>query len=218
MRLFDAFKREEGQTMAEYGVVLAVITIAVFGALALLSGNIVNAVTQGRRLHHLGPKRLGLKGGLLRTNEPTQLLQLSGINRRRDFSMKRISLRNQDGQSMAEFALVLPILAFLLFAVIQFGIAFNNYITLTDATRAGARKASASTTRRDPNPKSHVRGSCAQFRERPKDPRPLLPIANPTWEPGSDVVVKATYPYSISLFGLFTKSGSLTSTTTERIE
>ena len=43
LRLFDAFKREDGQTMAEYGVVLAVITIAVFSALALLSGNIVNA-------------------------------------------------------------------------------------------------------------------------------------------------------------------------------
>jgi Flp pilus assembly pilin Flp len=37
---------EEGQTMAEYGVVLAVITIAVFGALGLLSGNIVNAVNR----------------------------------------------------------------------------------------------------------------------------------------------------------------------------
>ena len=37
-------KRNEGQTMAEYGVVLAVITIAVFGALALLSGNIVGAL------------------------------------------------------------------------------------------------------------------------------------------------------------------------------
>ena len=39
-------KREDGQTMAEYGVVLAVITIAVFGALTLLSGNIVNAITR----------------------------------------------------------------------------------------------------------------------------------------------------------------------------
>ena len=37
---------EEGQTMAEYGVVLAVITVAVFGALALLSGNIVGAVNR----------------------------------------------------------------------------------------------------------------------------------------------------------------------------
>lgn len=46
LKLFNAFKREEGQTMAEYGVVLAVITIAVFGALALLSGNIVSAINR----------------------------------------------------------------------------------------------------------------------------------------------------------------------------
>ena len=46
-KLFAALQtREEGQTMAEYGVVLAVITIAVFGALSLLSGNIVNAVSR----------------------------------------------------------------------------------------------------------------------------------------------------------------------------
>jgi Flp pilus assembly pilin Flp len=46
-KLFAALQtREEGQTMAEYGVVLAVITIAVFGALTLLSGNIVNAITR----------------------------------------------------------------------------------------------------------------------------------------------------------------------------
>ena len=32
--------REEGQTMAEYGVVLAVITLAVIGAITLLSDNV----------------------------------------------------------------------------------------------------------------------------------------------------------------------------------
>jgi Flp pilus assembly pilin Flp len=36
--------REEGQTMAEYGVVLAVITIAVIGAITLLSDNVRNAI------------------------------------------------------------------------------------------------------------------------------------------------------------------------------
>jgi Flp pilus assembly pilin Flp len=39
-------KREDGQTMAESGVVLAVITIAVFGALTLLSGNIESALSR----------------------------------------------------------------------------------------------------------------------------------------------------------------------------
>jgi pilus assembly protein Flp/PilA len=38
-------KREEGQTMAEYGVVLAVITLAVIAAITLLSSNVRNAIT-----------------------------------------------------------------------------------------------------------------------------------------------------------------------------
>ena len=116
---------------------------------------------------------------------------------------------------MTEFALVLPILAFLLFAVIQFGIAFNNYITLTDATRAGARKAAVS--RRDPNPRTTcinaVRNSANGLRQ-----SDLTADCTSTWQPGADVQVTATYPYSISLFGLFNKSGRLTSTTTERVE
>jgi Flp pilus assembly pilin Flp len=33
-------KREDGQTMAEYGVVLAVITVLVVGAITILSTNI----------------------------------------------------------------------------------------------------------------------------------------------------------------------------------
>jgi Flp pilus assembly pilin Flp len=37
-------RREEGQTMAEYGIVLAVITIAVIGAITLLAGNIRGAL------------------------------------------------------------------------------------------------------------------------------------------------------------------------------
>ena len=37
-------KDESGQTMAEYGVVLSVVTIACLAALALLAGNIVMAI------------------------------------------------------------------------------------------------------------------------------------------------------------------------------
>jgi Flp pilus assembly pilin Flp len=37
-------KREEGQTMAEYGVVLAVIVLAVIGAITLLSDNVRSAI------------------------------------------------------------------------------------------------------------------------------------------------------------------------------
>jgi Flp pilus assembly pilin Flp len=41
-RLLGAARREEGQTMAEYGVILAVITVAIIAVLVLLSDGIRN--------------------------------------------------------------------------------------------------------------------------------------------------------------------------------
>jgi Flp pilus assembly pilin Flp len=39
-------RREEGQTMAEYGIVLAVVTIAAVGVFTALSGGIQSAVSK----------------------------------------------------------------------------------------------------------------------------------------------------------------------------
>ena len=39
------FQKEEGQTMAEYGVILAVITVGIVLALTALSGGIQNAIS-----------------------------------------------------------------------------------------------------------------------------------------------------------------------------
>jgi hypothetical protein len=39
-----------------------------------------------------------------------------------------------------------------------------------------------------------------------------------TWQPGADVTVSATYPYTISIFGIPVHSGSLSSSTTQRVE
>lgn len=44
MTLNRLFSDESGQTMAEYGVVLTVITIACLGALGFLAGNVINAI------------------------------------------------------------------------------------------------------------------------------------------------------------------------------
>ena len=41
-RLLAVGRREEGQTMAEYGVILAVITVAIIAVLVLLSDGIRN--------------------------------------------------------------------------------------------------------------------------------------------------------------------------------
>jgi hypothetical protein len=128
---------------------------------------------------------------------------------------KKISFRAQNGQTMTEFALVLPLLALLLFGVIQFGIAFNNYITLTDAVRAGARKAAVS--RHQSNPEAVVIGQVRTAATDLKSPDLLVDVTS-TWQSGESVRVHASSPYSISLLGLVVKKGRLNSATTERVE
>jgi Flp pilus assembly protein TadG len=116
---------------------------------------------------------------------------------------------------MTEFALVLPILAVLLFGVIQFGIVFNNYVTLTDAVRAGARKGAVG--RFSTNPTGDVTTAVNSSASGLNQSQLNVTVTS-SWTSGSDVTVTATYPYSISLLGMVVKSGRLSSTTTERVE
>jgi Flp pilus assembly protein TadG len=128
---------------------------------------------------------------------------------------KRFSFRNEKGQSMTEFALVLPILAVLLFGVIQFGIVFNNYIQLTDAVRAGARKGAVG--RHLQNPEGAVIQTVRDASTSLKQSDLNVSVTS-SWQHGEDVSVTASYPYSINLLGVVVKSGRMTSTTKERVE
>jgi len=131
---------------------------------------------------------------------------------------RRADIRNTRGQTMVEFILVVPILLIVLFGIIQFGLTFRSYVALTDSVRAGARTAAVSRlmapTDRDNAIKAKVKSSTDLDWTKPG----AGVTVTSTWAQGSDVAVSATYPYSISLFGVVVKSGNLTSTTTERVE
>ena len=129
--------------------------------------------------------------------------------------MKRNLKRNEEGQTMVEFTLVLPVLMVVLFGIIQFGITFNNYVALTDAVRAGARTAAVSRLSSTPTTDTVTRVKNASG---DLDSSKVSVTVTSTWVHGDDVTVKATYPYSISLLGVVVASGNLSSTTTERIE
>ena len=59
-------------------------------------------------------------------------------------------MKTNRGQALVEFALVIPLLALLLFAIIQYGFIFATYISLRNASAFGARYATLS------NPKPTV--------------------------------------------------------------
>jgi Flp pilus assembly protein TadG len=128
-----------------------------------------------------------------------------------------LSLRSEDGQAATELALVFPILLVILIAIAQFGILFNNYITLTDATRTGARKAAVSRFTGDQGTAAALAVRAAASNLTPS--KLNVSVSSSNWTvPGSDVTVTATYPYDLNILGWVIQSGNLTSTTKERLE
>ena len=128
-------------------------------------------------------------------------------------------VRDQKGQTAVEFALITPLLITILLGIIQMGIAFHNYVTITDAARAGARKAivarftggSTATT------EAAVRAAASDLNQ-----SKLGVAVTPTTltTAGSTVTVTATYPFTIDipLLGLSVFSGNLTATAKEDLE
>src|SRR5262249_13156111 len=114
------------------------------------------------------------------------------------------------GQAMVEFALVLPLLMLILLGIVQVGIAFKNYIELTDDVRAAARVAAVS--RNDPDHGATAQGQLEA------DGYEDVQVDGGTWEAGVTVTVTAKRHYDINLLGLVVKSGDMTSTTKERVE
>lgn len=49
------------------------------------------------------------------------------------------SIKNQKGQSLVEFAIILPLVLLLLMGIAEFGMMFNCYLTVQNVTREGAR-------------------------------------------------------------------------------
>jgi Flp pilus assembly protein TadG len=130
---------------------------------------------------------------------------------------RKPSFRSEDGQAATELALVFPILLVILIAIAQFGILFNNYITLTDATRTGARKAAVSRFTGDQGTAAAlaVRAAASNLTASKLN----VSVTSSDWTvPGSDVTVTATYPYDLNILGWVIQSGNLTSTTKERLE
>ena len=131
-------------------------------------------------------------------------------------SRRRPNIRHERGQTMVEFALVVPILCVVLFGILQFGAIYNDYVTLTDAARVGARK--AATSRHEANPAGAAATAARNAATGLDAAKLTVTVTATAWEHGETVTVEGKYPYSVNLLGFVVASGNLTSKTTERVE
>ena len=109
--------------------------------------------------------------------------------------LKRFRSRNGEakerGQSMVEFVLVLPIFLLLVFSIVDFGMGFHAWLTVTNSAREGARLGA-------------VRGSNAEIVTRVHYTADTLDAADMTvtvtnaqGNPGESVVVDVDYDYTL---------------------
>ncbi len=123
----------------------------------------------------------------------------------------------ESGQTLVEFAALLPVLCLILFGIIQFGVVFHDYITVTDASRVGARKAAVSRFVGDSG--AAAEAAALEAANSLDDDLVTATCDADDWDDaGSDVSCTVTYPYSIDVLGLAVADGTLTSVTTERLE
>jgi len=134
------------------------------------------------------------------------------VTRRRDIC-------SEHGQSAVEFALVLPLMVVLLLGIVEFGITFSHYVTLTDAARVGARN--AITVRLGGSTADAAEQAVRDAADGLDQSQLQVNVDDPAWnESGSQITVTASYPYSIDipLLGLNVVSGTLTAKAEEPLE
>ncbi len=115
---------------------------------------------------------------------------------------------------MAEFALALPLLVMILFAILQFGIVFVTYLDVSAASREAARTASVTRT-------GGVAAALTAADEATAftDDDDLGVVVSPaTWSSGDEITVTVTYPYRLGIPGIAAQTGRLSSTVIARAE
>lgn len=136
---------------------------------------------------------------------------------------RRSRIRSEHGQTAVEFALIAPIIVALMLAVIQFAIAFHDYVTLTDAARAGARRAIVARFGGGnfDDAKQAVLDAAGSLDQTELKQDGAIDVSDPNgMTSGSLVTVTVKYPYSIDipLIGMTVSSGTLTAVAKERLE
>ena len=98
----------------------------------------------------------------------------------------------EKGQALVEFTLLLPIFLLLLFAIIDFGMGFYSWISVTNAAREGARLGVVLAT------EQQIEDRVYQTADLPNEStRMTVTVTNAQGQPGESVVVKVDYDYDL---------------------
>ena len=98
----------------------------------------------------------------------------------------------EKGQALVEFALLVPIFLLLLFAIVDFGMGFYSWITVTNGAREGARLGAVLAT------EQQIKDQVYQAVSLPNEGTKMtVTVTGAQGQPGQSVVVKVDYDYDL---------------------
>jgi Flp pilus assembly protein TadG len=120
--------------------------------------------------------------------------------------IRRQRKNGEKGQALAEFALLVPLFLMLLFAIVDFGMGFHSWITVTNSAREGARVGAVHAPLNVASSPCFGKASAEQcIYDRVLDSADLadqatkmtVTITNAQGQSGESVVVKVDYDYDL---------------------
>jgi Flp pilus assembly protein TadG len=103
--------------------------------------------------------------------------------------IRRKRTESERGQSLVEFALVIPIFMILVFSIVDFGMGFHAWITVTNSAREGARLGSVGADA--PSIQTRVLDTADTL----DAAQMTVTVTNAQGQPGESVVVDVDYNY-----------------------
>ena len=105
--------------------------------------------------------------------------------------VRRNETGDERGQAVAEFALIIPIFLLLVFAIVDFGMGFHAWITVTNSAREGARLGAVGGSQTEIENEVYDTSSSLD-----PDQMSVL-VTNAEGNPGESVVVDVEYDYQL---------------------
>jgi Flp pilus assembly protein TadG len=130
----------------------------------------------------------------------------------------RTRLRDQRGQALLEFALVLVPLSLLILGILEFGFWFQARSTLRDAVRAAARQQALCRSLTSPTPTQIYNNIAGSSMNNP--PAPTITISGDgSCTAGALVTATGSYNFAVSILGVtIIPAGKLTASAQSVIE
>jgi Flp pilus assembly protein TadG len=119
-------------------------------------------------------------------------------------------LGEERGQAMVEFAIVLPIMLLVFFAITSLSQIWDQQTSLNDAVRAETRQAVVCRFTTSPTPQQMFSNTVGTRLPGVAVPDPAY--AGGSCQPGVQVTVTGTYPWTIQILGITFGSGNLSTT------